>query len=87
MIKKIVDYEHKYHFLSHGRLVGDDLIFVENNKNVKKFSITKKTQSDLYSHSSSIVAFDVINREGTYSIISCDFNGNFKEWRGDALKS
>ena len=49
----------------------------------------KKTSNYLYSHSSSIVAFNIENRKSTkYTIISVDFNGNFKEWKeGKVLKN
>jgi hypothetical protein len=43
--------------------VGKELIFVENNKNVKSYNLESKVQRDLYSHSSSIVAFSLVNRE------------------------
>ena len=87
--KKVVpikSFDKSYHFLSHGRLVGKELIFVENNKNVKCYHLESKTQKDLYSHNSSIVAFSISNRESVdYSIVSVDFNGIFSEWRTSAL--
>jgi hypothetical protein len=87
--KKVVPikaFEKDYHFLSHGRLVGKELIFVENNKNVKCFHLESKVQRDLYSHNSSIVAFSIVNRDSPdYSIISVDFNGFFTQWRTAAV--
>ena len=82
----VKSYEKDYHFLSHGRLVGRELIFVENNKNVKSYHTESKVQRDLYSHNSSIVAFSLVNRESPdYSIISVDFNGFFTHWRTTAI--
>jgi hypothetical protein len=43
--KKIVpvkNYGEKYHFLSFGRLIKNSLIFVENNKNVKRYTLDSK---------------------------------------------
>jgi len=72
--------------LSHGRLVGKELIFVENNKNVKSYHMESKVQRDLYSHNSSIIAFSIADRESPdYSIISVDFNGMFIHWRTSAV--
>ena len=82
----IKSFEKEYHFLSHGRLVGKELIFVQNNKNVKSYNLESKVQRDLYSHNSSIVAFSLVNRESPdYSIISVDYNGFFTQWRTTAI--
>lgn len=64
--KKIIpikNFGNDYHFLSFGRIVRKDIIFVENNKNVKLFNMENNSVRDLYSHTSSIIAFDVIGRE------------------------
>jgi len=40
--KKVIPiraYDKEYHFLSHGRLINNELIFVENNKNVKSYHL------------------------------------------------
>jgi hypothetical protein len=48
-----------------------------------------KTIMDLYSHNSSIIAFDVVNREGSkYGLASVDFNGIYKEWKnGNVIRT
>ena len=87
--KKVIPiraYDKEYHFLSHGRLVDRELIFVENNKNVKSYHMESKVQRDLYTHNSSIVALSIANRhQPDYSIISVDFNGIFTHWRTSAV--
>lgn len=41
---------------------------------------------DLYSHSSSVIAFDVAERESKYfRLISVDFNGVYKEWKNGSV--
>ena len=41
---------------------------------------------DLYSHTSSIIAFDIMGRkEEHYEIASVDFNGVFQHWRKDNI--
>jgi hypothetical protein len=87
--KKVIPikaYDKEFHFLSHGRIVGKELIFVENNKNVKSYHLESKVQRDLYSHNSSIVAFSLVNRSSPdYAIASVDFNGFFKLWKTTAV--
>jgi hypothetical protein len=40
------------------------------------------TMMDLYSHTSSVIAFDVAEREEKYfRLISVDFNGVYNEWK------
>lgn len=82
----IKEFDKDYHFLSHGRIVGKELIFVENNKNIKSYHLESKVQRDLYHHNSSIVAFSVINRDSPdYEIISVDFNGFLKLWKTSSV--
>lgn len=41
---------------------------------------------DLYEHSSSIIAFDIADREEKYyTLASVDFNGIYKEWKNNAV--
>lgn len=57
---------------------------MENNKNVKLYNMDNNSVRDLYSHTSSIIAFDVINREKeSYGLASVDFNGIYQEWKND----
>lgn len=58
----IKNFGNQYHFLSFGRIIGKDLIFIENNKNVKLFNTENNSVLALYSHTSSIIAFDVADR-------------------------
>lgn len=80
----IHNFGNKYHFISFGRILGDDLIFIENNKNVKVLNLKNNTTIDLYSHTSSIIAFDIADRESKYyKIVSVDFNGFYKVWKNN----
>lgn len=48
----------------------------------------KKIEKEcLYSHKSSIIAFDIRNREDdkNFTIASVDFNGVYLEWRNGAV--
>ena len=84
----IINFDKKYHFLSFGRLIKNTLIFVENNKNVRMYDMEKKIEKDcLYSHKSSIIAFDIRNREDdkNFIVASIDFNGVYMEWRNGAV--
>lgn len=58
-IFRIAEFPKSYEFLSHGRLYGNELIFVENNKNVKTFNMETRLETNLYQHSSSIIAFNI----------------------------
>lgn len=41
---------------------------------------------DLYSHTSSVIAFDVAERQNKYfRLISVDFNGVYKEWKNNSV--
>ena len=62
-ITTIKNFGNQYHFLSFGKLLGNDVIFIENNKNVKLLNTENNTIMDLYQHNSSVIAFDVPDRE------------------------
>ena len=67
-------------------MLGKDVIFIENNKNIKLLNTENNTTMDLYSHSSSVIAFDVAEREEkNYRLASVDFNGIYKEWKNGAV--
>ena len=86
-ISTINIFDKSYHFLSFGKLLGDDIIFIENNKNVKLFNLKNNSIMNLYSHSSSIIAFDVADRSSKYyRLVSVDFNGIFKEWKNGQVQ-
>jgi len=70
----IVEFLKNFEFISHGRLYRHELIFVENNKNVKSYDMVKKLLVDLYHHTSSIIAFDIQRREDYYELVSVDYN-------------
>jgi hypothetical protein len=70
----IVEFLKNFEFISHGRLFHHELIFVENNKNVKSYDMVKKLLVDLYHHTSSIIAFDIQRREDYYELYSVDYN-------------
>lgn len=85
-ITTIKNFGSQFHFLSFGKLIGKDVIFIENNKNVKLLNTENNTIMDLYSHSSSIIAFDVAEREEKYyRLTSVDFNGVYKEWKNGSV--
>lgn len=78
-INTIYNFGNKFHFISFGRILGNDVIFIENNKNVKLLNLQNNTIMDLYEHSSSIIAFDIADREEKYyTLASVDFNGIYK---------
>lgn len=67
-------------------MIGTDVIFIENNKNVKLLNTENNSILDLYSHSSSVIAFDVAEREDRfYRLVSVDFNGIYKEWKNGSV--
>lgn len=67
-------------------MIGTDVIFIENNKNVKLLNTENNSILDLYSHSSSVIAFDVAEREDKfYRLVSVDFNGIYKEWKNGSV--
>lgn len=82
----IKNFGNQYHFLSFGKILDKDLIFIENNKNVKLLNTENNSVLDLYSHTSSVIAFDVAERENKYfRLISVDFNGVYKEWKNNSV--
>lgn len=82
----IKNFGNQYHFLSFGKILSQEIIFIENNKNIKLLNIENNSVMDLYSHSSSVIAFDVAEREDKYfRLVSVDFNGIYKEWKNNIV--